>query len=120
MTEDRKNICFNKNCNVYLVKFAKHGELFQTSMSSLEEAIELHDKVRDFIVEHDRIPTFEEVGYIRRVKKDIPTKANKLGNRNISFDRRMNRYVVRITRRGEMFNCLADSLEKRFLLRKQF
>lgn len=165
MTENRKNICFHKKRNLWIVKFIKHHQKFEATTLELEEAIALRDKVKDFIDEHDRIPEFEEVGFKprtkgrkpmpkqtyrfvcsrcnrvtetqrksvydsfissenvcgkcrlkdaldRRVTNDNPTKSNKLGIRNIRFDKRMKHYVVSITRRGEAFSCLADSLEE--------
>lgn len=165
MVEDRKNICFHKIRNLWIVKFIKHNQKFEATILSLEEAISLRDKVKDFIDEHDRIPAFEEVGFKprtkgrkpmpkqtyrfvcsrcarvtetqrksvhdsfissenvcgkcrlkdaldRRVTNDNPTKSNKLGIRNIRFDKRMKHYAVSITRNGEAFSCLADSLEE--------
>lgn len=165
MTENRKNICFHKTRNLWIVKFVKWHRKFEATTLELEEAIALRDKVKDFIDEHDRIPAFEEVGFKprtkgrkpmpkqtyrfmcsrcarvtetqtkanydnflkansicgkcrlkdaldRRVTNDNPTKSNKLGIRNIRFDKRMKHYVVSITRNGEAFSCLADSLEE--------
>ena len=165
MTKNLENLGFHKVRKIWTIKFIKHGERFEVTVPTLEEAIDLRDRVRDFIAAHDRIPKFEEVDVAprrrgpkptpkqtyryecsrcarvtetqrksvydsfissenvcgkcrlkdaldRRVTNDNPTKSNKLGIRNIRFDKRMKHYVVSITRNGEAFSCLADSLEE--------
>lgn len=72
MIEDRKNISFHKKSNVWVVRFVKLDEVFQTSTLTLEEAVELRDKVRDFIDDQGRIPKFEEVGFTPRPKGRKP------------------------------------------------
>ena len=171
MVEDRKNISFHKKSNVWVVRFVKRDEVFQTSTLTLEEAINLRDKVRDFVDDQSRIPKFEEVGHTprprgrkpkpkqtyrfvcsrchrvtetklrtnytnflnansvcgkcrledaidRRNADDKPNKLNQLGERNISFDERMNRYIFSITRNGEHFSCLAKTLEEAISIRE--
>lgn len=171
MTKDLKNICFHKARNVWYIKFVKHNQKFEVTAATLEEAIDVRDRVRDFIAVHNRIPNFEEIDYIprprgpkpmpkqtyryecsrcnrvietrrkdtysaflksdrlcgqcrvsdamqRRIAKDIPSNSNKLGERNIWFDERMNRYMVGITRSGESFTCSAKSLEEAISIKK--
>lgn len=171
MTEDLKNISFHKTSNVWIVRFVKLDEVFQTSTQTLEDAIALRDKVRDFIDDHGRIPEFEEVGYTprprgrkpkpkqtyrftcsrcnrvtetklknnytnflnansvcgkcrledamnRRNSNNRPNKLNQLGERNISFDKRLNHYVFSITRGSESFSCLAKTLEEATSIKK--
>lgn len=171
MTEDLKNICFHKARNVWYIKFVKHNQKFEVTAATLEEAIDVRDRVRDFIAVHNRIPDFEEIDYIprprgpkpmpkqtyryecsrcnrvietlrkdtysaflkadrlcgtcrvsdamqRRIAKDIPSNSNKLGERNIWFDDRMNRYMIGITRSGESFTCSAESLEEAISIKK--
>lgn len=171
MTEDLKNICFHKVRKVWFIHFVKHNQKFEVTAATLEEAIDVRDRVRDFIAVHNRIPNFEEIDYIprprgpkpmpkqtyryecsrcnrvietrrkdtysaflkadrlcgtcrvsdamqRRIAKDIPSNSNKLGERNIWFDDRMNRYMIGITRSGESFTCSAESLEEAISIKK--
>lgn len=171
MTEDRRNLCFHTARNVWYIKFVKHNQKFEVTASTLEEAIDVRDRVRDFIAAHDRIPKFEEIDYAprprgprpmpkqtyryecsrcnrvietrrkdtysaflkadrlcgtcrvndamqRRIAKDTPSNLNKLGERNIWFDDRMNRYMIGITRSGESFTCSAKSLEEAISIKK--
>lgn len=171
MTEDRRNLSFHTTRNVWYIKFVNHHQKFEVTAATLEEAIDVRDRVRDFIAAHDRIPKFEEIGYVprprgpkpmpkqtyryecsrcnrvietrrkdtysaflksdrlcgtcrvndamqRRIAKDTPSNSNKLGERNIWFDERMNRYMVGITRSGESFTCSAKSLEEAISIKK--
>lgn len=171
MTEDRRNLCFHTARNVWYIKFIKHGERFEVTASTLEEAISIRDRVRDFVAAHDRIPKFEEVdvaprprgpkptpkqtyryecsrcnrvtetqlkanytnfvnagkicgicrisdAIARNVISDTPNKANKLGVRNISFDKSLNRYNVSFSRHGETYACLAKTLEEATSIKK--
>lgn len=171
MTEDRRNLCFHTARNVWYIKFVKHNQKFEVTAATLEDAIDMRDRVRDFIAAHDRIPKFEEIDYVprprgpkpmpkqtyryecsrcnrvietrrkdtysaflkadrlcgtcrvndaiqRRIAKDTPSNSNKLGERNIWFDDRMNRYMVGITRSGESFTCSAKSLEEAISIKK--
>jgi hypothetical protein len=171
MTEDRRNLSFHTTRNVWYIKFVNHHQKFEVTAATLEEAIDLRDRVRDFIATHDRIPKFEEIGYVprprgpkptpkqtyryecsrcnrvtetqskanytnfvnadnicgmcrisdaiaRNVSSDTPNKANKLGVRNISFDKRSNRYNVSVARHGEMFSCAAKTLEEAISIKK--
>ena len=171
MTEDRRNLCFHKAHNAWYIKFVKHNQKFEVTAATLEDAIDMRDRVRDFIAVYDRIPKFEEVGYVprprgpkpmpkqtyryecsrcnrvietrrkdtysaflkadrlcgqcrvndamqRRIAKDTPSNSNKLGERNIWFDDRMNRYMIGITRSGASFTCSAKSLEEATSIKK--
>lgn len=171
MTEDLKNICFHKVRKVWFIHFVKHNQKFEVTAATLEEAIDVRDRVRDFIAVHNRIPNFEEIDYVprprgpkpmpkqtyryecsrcnrvietlrkdtysaflkadrlcgtcrvsdamqRRIAKDIPSNSNKLGERNIWFDDRMNRYMIGITRSSESFTCSAESLEEAISIKK--
>lgn len=171
MTENLENLGFHKVRKIWTIKFIKHGERFEVTVPTLEEAIDLRDRVRDFIAAYDRIPKFEEVDVAprrrgpkptpkqtyryecsrcnrvtetrrketyydflksdrlcgtcrvsdamqRRIAKDIPSNSNKLGERNIWFDDRMNRYMIGITRSGESFTCSAESLEEAISIKK--
>lgn len=171
MTEDRRNLSFHTTRDVWYIKFVKHNQKFEVTAATLEEAIDVRDRVRDFIAAHDRIPKFEEIGYVprprgpkpkpkqtyryecsrchkfvetrrkdtysaflesnrlcgkcrvndamqRRIAKDTPSNSNKLGERNIWFDERMNRYMVGITRSSESFTCSAKSLEEATSIKK--
>lgn len=60
MTKDLKNICFHKARNVWYIKFVKHNQKFEVTAATLEEAIDVRDRVRDFIAVHNRIPNFEK------------------------------------------------------------
>lgn len=171
MTEDRRNLSFHTTRNVWYIKFVKNHQKFEVTAATLEDAIDVRDRVRDFIAAHDRIPKFEEIDYVprprgpkptpkqtyryecsrcnrvtetrrketyydflksdrlcgtcrvsdamqRRIAKDIPSNSNKLGERNIWFDDRMNRYMIGITRSGESFTCSAESLEEAISIKK--
>lgn len=171
MTKNLENLGFHKVRKIWTIKFIKHGERFEVTVPSLEEAIDVRDRVRDFIAVYDRIPKFDEIDYIprprgpkpmpkqtyryecsrcnrvtetrrketysdflksdrlcgqcrvsdamqRRIAKDIPSNSNKLGERNIWFDDRMNRYMIGITRSGESFTCSAKSLEEAISIKK--
>ena len=143
MTEDRRNLSFHTTRNVWYIKFVKHKQKFEVTAATLEDAIDVRDRVRDFIAAHDRIPKFEEIDYVPRPRgpkpmpkqtyryecsrcnrvietrrKDIPSNSNKLGERNIWFDERMNRYMIGITRSGESFTCSAKSLEEAISIKK--
>lgn len=171
MTKDLKNISFHKVRKVWFIHFVKGRHKFQATTETLEEAIALRDKVRDFMDLHDRIPKFEEVDFVprprgpkpkpkqmyryvcsrcnrvtetqskvnytnfvnadnicvicrindaidRNVSRDTPTKSNQLGIRNISFDKRSNRYNVSVARQGEMFSCAAKTLEEATSIKK--
>lgn len=171
MTEDRRNLSFHTTRDVWYIKFVKHNQKFEVTAATLEEAIDVRDRVRDFIAAHDRIPKFEEIGYVprprgpkpkpkqtyryecsrcnrvietrrkdtysaflkadrlcgqcrvndamqRRIAKDTPSNSNKLGERNIWFDDRMNRYMIGITRSGASFTCSAKSLEEATSIKK--
>lgn len=171
MTKNLENLGFHKVRKIWTIKFIKHGERFEVTVPTLEEAIDLRDRVRDFIAAHDRIPKFEEVdvahrprgpkpkpkqtyryecsrcnrvtetqskanytnfvnadnicgicrisdAIARNVSSDTPNKANKLGVRNISFDKRSNRYNVSVARHGEMFSCAAKTLEEATSIKK--
>lgn len=171
MTEDRRNLSFHTTRDVWYIKFVKHNQKFEVTAATLEESIDVRDRVRDFIAAHDRIPKFEEVDYVprprgpkpkpkqtyryecsrcnrvtetqskanytnfvnadnicgmcrisdaiaRNVSSDTPNKANKLGVRNISFDKRSNRYNVSVARHGEMFSCAAKTLEEATSIKK--
>lgn len=73
MTKDRRNLCLHATRNVWYIKFIKHGERFEVTASTLEEAISIRDRVRDFIATHDRIPKFEEVDVAPRPRGPKPT-----------------------------------------------
>lgn len=171
MTEDRRNLSFHTTRDVWYIKFVKHNQKFEVTAATLEEAIDVRDRVRDFIAAHNRIPKFEEIGYVprprgpkpkpkqtyryecsrcnrvietrrkdtysaflkadrlcgqcrvndamqRRIAKDTPSNSNKLGERNIWFDDRMNRYMIGITRSGVSFTCSAKSLEEATSIKK--
>lgn len=171
MTKNLENLSFHTARNVWYIKFVKHNQKFEVTVPTLEEAIELRDKVRDFIAVHKCIPKFEEIDYVprprgpkpmskqtyryecsrcnrvtetqskanytnfvnadnicgmcrisdaiaRNVSSDTPNKANKLGVRNISFDKRSNRYNVSVARHGEMFSCAAKTLEEATSIKK--
>ena len=72
MAEDLKNICFHKTRNLWIVKFAKRNQKFEVTTLSLDEAIALRDKVKDFIDKHNRIPEFEEIDYTPRPRGRKP------------------------------------------------
>ena len=171
MTENLEKLGFHKARNVWYIKFVKNHQKFEVTAETLEDAIDMRDRVRDFIAAHDRIPKFEEIDYVprprgpkptpkqtyryecsrcnrvtetrrketysdflksdrlcgqcrvndamqRRIAKDIPSNSNKLGERNIWFDDRMNRYMIGITRSGESFTCSAESLEDAISIKK--
>ena len=171
MTKNLENLDFHKVRKIWTIKFIKHGERFEVTVPTLEEAIDLRDRVRDFIAAHDRIPKFEEVDFAprrrgpkptpkqtyryecsrcnrvtetqskanytnfvnadnicgmcrisdaiaRNVSSDTPNKSNKLSVRNISFDKRSNRYNVSVARHGESFTCSAKSLEEAISIKK--
>ena len=171
MTENLENLGFHKARNVWYIKFVKHKQKFEVTAATLEDAIDVRDRVRDFIAARDCIPKFEEIDYVprprgpkpmpkqtyryecsrcnrvietrrkdtfsaflkadrlcgtcrvndamqRRIAKDTPSNSNKLGERNIWFDDRMNRYMIGITRSSESFTCSAKSLEEAISIKK--
>lgn len=171
MTENLENLGFHKARNVWYIKFVKHKQKFEVTAATLEDAIDVRDRVRDFIAAHDRIPKFEEIDYVprprgpkpmpkqtyryecsrcnrvietrrkdtfsaflkadrlcgtcrvndamqRRIAKDTPSNSNKLGERNIWFDKRLNRHNVSVARRGETFSCVTKTLEEATSVKK--
>lgn len=72
MAENLKNVCFHKTRNLWIVKFVKRHQKFEVTTLSLEEAIDLRDKVKDFIDEYNRIPEFEEIDYTPRPRGRKP------------------------------------------------
>lgn len=73
MTENLENLSFHKVRKIWTIKFIKHDERFEVTAATLGEAIDLRDRVRDFIDAHDRIPKFEEVDVAPRRRGPKPT-----------------------------------------------
>lgn len=61
-----KNIYWNDKRNAYIVYLQRYGQAFYRLSYSLEDAIELRDKVLEFFKQHKRKPSSEELGLERK------------------------------------------------------
>ena len=75
-TVDLKNISWNEKRKGYIVYVHRFNQVFYKLAYSLQDAIELRDKVLEFFKVHKRKPSSEELGierkksvYIKRVEK---------------------------------------------------
>lgn len=69
MTNER-NIFYVKKTNDYIVTVQRFGKIFRQFTNSLEEAIELRDRVEAFITKHNRILSKKELNIKRRVNRN--------------------------------------------------
>ena len=61
-----KNIYWNDKREAYIVYLQRYGQVFYKLSYSLEDAIELRDKVLEFFKQHKRKPSSEELGLERK------------------------------------------------------
>lgn len=95
-TLDLKNISWNEKRKGYIVYIRRFGQSFYKLSYSLEEAIDLRDKVLEFFKVHKRKPSSEELGlerkkpvFVKRVEKQI-LKCKMCGNES-DYHNRKNR-----------------------------
>lgn len=95
-TVDMKNISWNEKRKGYIVYIRRFGQSFYKLAYSLEEAIDLRDKVLEFFKVHKRKPSSEELGlerkkpvFVKRVEKQI-LKCKMCGNES-DYHNRKNR-----------------------------
>lgn len=95
-----KNIYWNDKRNAYIVYLQRYGQVFYKLSYSLEDAIELRDKVLEFFKQHKRKPSSEELGLERKkpvfakpVEKRVakPSVKCKTCTKEIKYDRDQHR-----------------------------
>lgn len=95
-----KNIYWNDKRNAYIVYLQRYGQVFYKLSYSLEDAIELRDKVLEFFKQHKRKPSSEELGlerkkpvFARPVEKRVakPRVQCKMCTKEIKYDRDQHR-----------------------------
>lgn len=95
-----KNIYWNDKRNAYIVYLQRYGQVFYKLSYSLEDAIELRDKVLEFFKHHKRKPSSEELGLERKkpvfakpVEKRVakPIVRCKMCTKEIKYDRDQHR-----------------------------
>lgn len=95
-----KNIYWNDKRNAYIVYLQRYSQVFYKLSYSLEDAIELRDKVLEFFKQHKRKPSSEELGLERKkpvfakpVEKRVakPSVQCKMCTKEIKYDRDQHR-----------------------------
>lgn len=95
-----KNIYWNDKRNAYIVYLQRYSQVFCKLSYSLEDAIELRDKVLEFFKQHKRKPSSEELGLERKkpvfakpVEKRVakPSVKCKMCTKEIKYDRDQHR-----------------------------
>lgn len=90
-----KNIYWNDKRNAYIVYLQRYSQVFYKLSYSLEDAIELRDKVLEFFKQHKRKPSSEELGLERKkpvfakpVEKRVakPSVKCKMCTKEIKYD----------------------------------
>ena len=66
--DDRKNISYNRKLNAYAVTITRDCKTFLAYADSLEDALDIRDKVYDFFEENNRLPSKAEINVTRRDK----------------------------------------------------
>ena len=126
--DDRKNISYNRKLNAYAVTITRDCKTFLAYADSLEDALDIRDKVYDFFEENNRLPSKAEINVTRRDKdgkREYKTRRqNKLaqvnsksGHKNISYSEQKRSFVCMIMRDGKMFNTHFDTLEEAIEIR---
>lgn len=65
------HICKASSGNLYIIQFSRNYVKFNASTYSIEDAIEVRDRALSFYNKHNRIPTYEEIGFDKRSRKCI-------------------------------------------------
>lgn len=123
-----KNISYNRKLNVYAVTITRDCKTFLSYADSLEDALDIRDKVYDFFEENNRIPSKAEINVTRRNnngRRECKTRRqtklaqtnSKSGHRNISYSEQKRSFVCIIMRDGKMFNAHFDTLEEAIEIR---
>lgn len=66
-----KNITYVDRIKAYEVRIVRDGKIFHALTNSLEEAIEIRDKVYNFFEESKRLPSKEEMNITRRSNRSM-------------------------------------------------
>lgn len=113
-----KNISYNTKFNVYVTTVTRNGKMFQANAKSLEDAIEIRDKVYDFFEENNRLPSKAEINVTRLDCLNKLAQSNsKSGHKNISWSELKRSFVCVIMRDGKMFQAHFDTLEEAIEIR---
>ena len=104
-----RNICYVKRTDDYVVTIQRFGKIFRHFTNSLEEAIELRDRVEAFIAKRGRIPSKKELRIKRRInrnKKDFqPCVCSKCGK---SYDYKRSKIREIFASRGNICGKCID------------
>lgn len=106
-----KNITYRDNLNDYFVQIVRKGRALQLSFNSLEEAIEIRDRVLQFYEKFDRFPTRKELNLKRRERR---IKIDKDHEKFISLDMTCGKrpYRIRIDKDCQIFTQNLTTLEE--------
>lgn len=91
------NVIYREKTNDYLVSILRYGKGFHRAFNTLEEAIEIRDKVLDFYRVHGEMPTIQDLGLKRREPrlKDAENREKYISSKDV-YGRRP--YRVSITK----------------------
>lgn len=64
-----KYITYSKKRDEYIVSFDRDRQSFKNLTSTLDDAIELRDRALKFYETHGRVPTRQDLGLVRRVRR---------------------------------------------------
>lgn len=126
--DDRKNISYNSKLNVYAVTITRNCKTFLAYADSIEDALEIRDKVYDFFEENNRLPSKAEINVTRRDKNGrhscetrrqtkLAQVNSKSGHKNISYVEQKRSFACVIMRDGKMFQAHFNTLEEAIEIR---
>ena len=81
-----KHVYSREKTDDYAVSITRKRDRFFRALNTLEEAIEVRDRVLQFYEEFSRIPSAEEIGLKRREHR---LQTNSRNERHISLDKNM-------------------------------
>lgn len=97
-THDLKNISWNEKRKAYIVYIRRYNQVFYKLAYSLEDAIELRDKVLEFFNANKRKPTSKDLGLERKkssiVKQpELPSVKCEMCEKEIKYPKTKNREI---------------------------
>lgn len=96
-----------------ICQIVRKGQFFRATVESLEEGIELRDKVLDFYKRNKYLPSAEEIGFVRMIDR----RRHSLSEKHITFQPAYGRYVFHMVKGGESITANFATKEQAIELR---
>lgn len=96
-----------------LCQILRKGQSFRATVESVEEGIELRDKIFDFYERNKRLPLDEEIGFVRVIDR----RRHSLSEKHITFQPDYNRYVFHMVKDGQSISANFANKEQAVELR---